>query len=252
MNPKKTTGFTVFIVVLELICWTVFCLFLAMTQTCPLLLPFREWCNEGLLFKNLWPQSNHEGWGGLSFISVATGLNLALVKLEAFIKSLESVKTEWIKGVEKQLIGEEFAGALADENTAQQAQDVLRKHCTKLIEKINEENARLWNICRGFAKRCTYAGFGFLFFQYSAGFLAPILLFPALGAYGARVFCTRKLFDKVDGGIDMKRELITLALANSKAGEEKIDKSLQTLLNDTPGKKPTRRSRRTQEGLGEG
>lgn len=213
----------------EFIVWIGFCALLLMSQTCPLSFPFRQWCDDGFWLKNLLPQSDHDGWGGLSFISVATGLNLALVKLEAFIKSLESVKSEWIKEVEKELIGEGSGGALADPNTAKQAEDVLRIRCTKLIDEINEENSALWRLCRAFAKRCTYLGFVFLFFQYSAGFLALILLFPAIGTFAARWFCTRKLFNNVKASNDMKAELIAFAQRNSKKGKVQIARSLRSL-----------------------
>lgn len=159
-------------------------------------------------FGFLLPQAKFAGWGGASFISVTVGFNLALVKFESFLKSLDEVKSRWEQDVLKDLKKSGAQSAMADEGGFEKV--INQKVQAKLIE-ANEFNARWWRMSRWWSQRLFVIGLLFLFTQHSAGLLALVMCIPAVVAWVTKSWARHILKSDTSSivkGAEMVRDML--------------------------------------------
>lgn len=194
---------------------TIFFVVLATILFCP---SFRGWWWESVAgdYKHLFPQPLDQGWGGRSFISVATGLNLALVKLESWLKSLKDIRERWEAEISEKICSEKLEMYLADDEVRSLAVGQCRSH----LQKAELSNTKSWAVSRHLAVLLTLAGFFFLFIQYSAGVLSLSLLLPVCVTAAARVFIQGRLMKQVDHCVE--------SLAESKKNMDKTNPGRQS------------------------
>jgi hypothetical protein len=150
------------------------------------------------------PQWHDGGWGGKPFMSVATGLNLALVKFETFFKSLEDVERHFKNDVDT-VIDEKGGGTyLADEEVL----TVVNREKNTYLAEVKADNSRRWFWARWLAYRMVYWGFGLLFFQCSVGILALIFLTPAAITFSSKRRAIQFLDSKIEAVVRMANTMI--------------------------------------------
>jgi hypothetical protein len=161
------------------------------------------------------PQAHSNGWGGTTFVSLATGLNIALVKFESFLKSLDEIKSRWEKEVESELEQAEVTSALADDEGFHK---VVEEKVRESLSKATETNSRFWRKSRWWAQRLMIIGVVYLFIQYSVGFLGIIMLCPVLSAWLAKLWARSTLKDSTSRIVDAARlhHQVMLACNNKK------------------------------------
>ena len=139
-------------------------------------------------YKAMLPQADGKSWGGTSFISVCTGLNLALVKFELFRKTFKDVSESLNERHQKLLQTHKVAEIGADESTAGKYRHAIASEFETYSKACYERQFeygirfRIWSI------QLMILGFAALFFQWSVGLYGLCFLFPVLFCW--RVKCT--------------------------------------------------------------
>ena len=173
---------------------------------------FRNWVTNGYWWRHVLPNSSHEGWAGISFVSTCTGLNIALVKFESFIKSLDDVKKNWRreaeKKIEKEFTPAQLSALRADDDKSKELSDGLNECCQREIEQAHRDSEDKWIFWRKWAFRNTILGFLVMFWQFSGGVLAIVLIIPAIGTWWTHRKSTEKVMGKIDGAISCVQGLI--------------------------------------------
>ncbi len=139
----------------------------------------------------LLPSAKHEGCGGFSYMTLTTGLNLALVKFEVFVKTLKEIEDQWNDEIAAQM--RTFPAAQVDDASSQLIDQYLINHVQEEKRKAYAEHKRLGLHWRWLAIRLTVLGLVLLFFQYSAGLLGLLFVLPVLGSVHAKRKCKTRL-----------------------------------------------------------
>lgn len=148
-------------------------------------------------FAHHWlPSPEHGGLGGLSYLSVTTGLNLAMVKFEVFKKSLKDVEAQWKEEIDAQL-GDAYADAKADDVHRGRMRAALESHVKDRLQDSYEKHRFMVLCWRAVAIPLVIVGLAALFFQFSAGAGGVIFVVPVLGAWVAKLFCKWELSREV-------------------------------------------------------
>lgn len=132
-----------------------------------------------------------KGYGGLSFTGLATGLNLALVKLDSFRKTLKDVKEAWQEQLDAILDG--FSAVRADDKFRVKLDDWVKKEGKSQIDEALSRHKTHGMIWRRFAIRMSVIGFILAFVQMSSGFLGIFFLLPALGWFVSKLAIERTM-----------------------------------------------------------
>ncbi len=135
------------------------------------------------------PSSSHEGLAGMSYISLTTGLNFAMVKFEAFRKTVDEFEAQWKLEVDE-LIAKKCPAGKADD------------------EFRNALNAEIETHCREVALFIAVVGSIALFLQLSLGFLGVFLFFAVAGSSFGRWNCKRKFRNEVEPVINFQADVL--------------------------------------------
>lgn len=152
--------------------------------------------DTSVIMHYLMPSQLHQGLAGFSFISVTTGLNLAMVKFEVFSKSLKEIELQWQDEIDEQLSA--YPSSRVDDEKRTMIDAYLEKHIKSKTKIAYTEHKDLGLKWRWLAIRLNIIGLLCLFFQLSAGLLGIIFVFPVLGAVQAKQRCKGKLKTEIE------------------------------------------------------
>lgn len=170
----------------------------------------------------LLPSYQHTGLAGFSFISVTTGLNLALVKFEVFVKSLEDIQKQWQAEIDQQLL--QLPETKVDDTYTPEIDKFIKNAIMTETKTAYEEHRSIGMFWRWWAIRFNIMGLALLFFQCSAGVLGLIFVLPVLGSVRAKNKCKTKLNDEINSLKKLARS-ISDAQADRKSD---VDKAIQS------------------------
>lgn len=170
-----------------------------------------QWISETTFFrgfeitypslKHFLPKPSNEGYGSMSFITLATGFNVALVKFEMFRKSLDDVRKYWQDSVDKRVADANLEDYMADDKVVEMVRERKENH----LQTIYEQNEKCWLKGRCWALRMLVLGGIILFYNHSGGVLAIPLIFPAIYTWICKTQYTSSLTDQVDATLtDLK------------------------------------------------
>lgn len=138
----------------------------------------------------------------MSFVSTVTGLNLAIVKLQSFLKAQEDAQARWVtEGITTAL--ERHPELIADEPSAEQFRQSVRQRSKKYVEEFNISNLQYWAMLNRCAVRATVMGFMCLIFGYSAGVLGFFMLSPVIASWILGRFTAEHLYKQTDTICDL-------------------------------------------------
>ena len=168
----------------------------------------------------LLPSGYGKGLAGLSYISLVTGLNLAMVKFELFRKTQKDVMEQWQSDLAAQL--EKHPSIVADDERRQK----LFNYCLKTVKKwhgVYNTKSLKW---RSIAVRLTVLGTACLYFQHSAGALGVLFLSPIIASWRSKCKCKSELERETDTIIEFVRE----EEQEQRKEQPEIEKLIQQLL----------------------
>ncbi len=183
---------------------------------------FWEVYNAG--WAGLLPASNNQGFGGLTLISVATGLNIALIKIEAFTKSLTDISAQLTKIKEEEIDRLGVVAAFVDNSEHLCA---LTARCEKFRKEIEAANHKTLKNCKIGAWWAFWGGITALFFQTSLGLLALALFIPTAWSWGKSWHARRTIREKVRTHIETVKEHLDDVAQERSGRENDITKSLE-------------------------
>lgn len=149
------------------------------------------------LLHYLLPSSGNEGFAGFSFTSLATGLNIAMVKFELFRKSMSDIESQWKEEYDEQMQEKGYAKLKSDDSTRNSLVKAVQRTCDQALATSYKEHKRRGLLWRSVAIRMTFVGLVCLFFHFSAGMLGAVLLAPAIAASWAKYVCKNKCREDV-------------------------------------------------------
>lgn len=138
---------------------------------------------QGLFADSVLSQSIDKGFGGFSFISAITGLNLAIIKFHYSLKPISEIEELLKIKVEKRL-----QSILTSSDNGSLPLQVKMKELIhfKANEAWNARNQMGW-LWRRLAIHMSVVGLFLLFFNVAAGFFGIMLAIPVIGvAYTSR------------------------------------------------------------------
>lgn len=194
-------------------------------EACPLAEEARIWTRSGFWWKNLLPQHDNSGWGSLSFVSCVTGLNLAIVKLQSFLKTQEDAQRRWTREAVAR-VRKKSAELSVAEGSASKFEQAAARMCEKILDDINVQHRGCWVFWSRFAVRMVIVGFLCLIFQYSAGIMFIPLLAPIIATWILGWRARKSLFGRMDAVHDLSPEFLRVVHDQSRALEEGLSKGL--------------------------
>lgn len=147
----------------------------------------------------------HEGLGGLSYLSLTTGLNIAIVKFEAFKKSNEEFKANWQAEADK-MARERFPTEIVDDELRDKLKTYISNRSAVLLENGYETHLSRAIFWREVALRLAVVGSAALFVQCSVGVFGLILFAPVIGIWLSKEKCWSNFKLKMDRVIDAAEE----------------------------------------------
>lgn len=167
--------------------------------------------NDSMLWvaKKTFPSDDpNSTWGGLTFISVCTGLNLAMVKFELFRKTYKDLKEVWNQHILDQLTGGGLVASALDDDAGLKLKKSIESECNKHLDSAYEAHWKRGLAYRSLAIQCCVLGFLALFMQWSGGIFSLVLLFPVLGQWITKCSCAKALERAVEIIMPFGRELL--------------------------------------------
>jgi hypothetical protein len=165
----------------------------------------------------------NKGWGNASFLSLCTGLNIAIAKIEAFSKSLTDVDTRFEEIKKQQLNGTHVGTSLADEMMLV----IFTTASNRILNEATIKNRARWLRARKASVYCSYIGGAAIFFQVSLGFLGILLLWPLWETWVSKKQSSREIKDKLDELIKTFEPAASKIAAESTPRKQEILKSLE-------------------------
>lgn len=120
----------------------------------------------------------NRGFSPATFISLATGLNIALAKWEPFKKSLLDVDGQFKVEFDSEIARRKDAHLVVDDKLGYER--MIRQMCNEKLTLILTDNGRTWQLARRWAVTLCVTGFVLLFLRASAGAWGGLLVLPTL------------------------------------------------------------------------
>lgn len=168
----------------------------------------RKWIEGEAWLAYLIPQAKNVGAGPLSFVSTVTGLNLAIVKLQSFLKSQEDAQARWTAEAIKRAM-DNRPELNADEPTNDSFKRAVQEKSKKYVSELNASNLKWWAMWNRWAVRVTILGFLCLIFGYSAGILVLPMLAPVVATWILGRLTSEGLFNKIDTVCDLAADFVS-------------------------------------------
>lgn len=148
------------------------------------------------IWRNEWawllPSPKADSLAGLSFISVTTGLNLALVKFELFRKSYKDIK-EWLAEQHDDILGKKVRELIGfDDAAIEDYRNFVVAKLESIAGTCHDTQYKYGLRFRRWAISYLFIGLFALFTQWSLGFLGLALLIPVFSLWCIKTRATKK------------------------------------------------------------
>lgn len=127
-----------------------------------------------------------------------TGLNIAIVKLQSFLKAQEEVQRRWVERAVKRSEAK-LPGLAVEEDVIPEFRKDVKKECQSCLDGINNDKMWCWSFWSRWAIRMSMIGFLCMAFQYSAGILVLPMAAPIVATWLLSRTIRDELFTEMSG-----------------------------------------------------